>query len=376
MALPLNKKAERNSAIELLRLICIFFIVVTHAVTYVEGAYSVGVSVNKIILAFLRLTGGISDILFVLISGYFLVNSKFSIVRTAKFILEVWFYSIAIYTVMCCTHNADFSLGILFSYVFPFTSGHYWFMTAYLIMSFISPFLNVALKTMGRRGHFYLIITLLVFFSVIPTAIRIIYAASAHNITLPTELYSAPFFFLILYSIGAYIRLYGIKIPKIKAIAMAASGILIQLIIVAALYAASVNNGVSCWDVDLFWETFSSFQVFSALGIFLFVINAKPWTNRAVNLISGGVLGVYILHGTPCVSDLLWLRTFSFDVASPIYLFAPYVLAVAAAICIVALSIDLARRFLIERPLFAALSDKIERVWERITSVFTKDNQT
>lgn len=367
MGTLLNKTSERNSNIELLRLICMFFVVASHIPAFaVDGIFTTGLTLNKSILSLFRLSGTLGVDIFVIISGYFLINSKFSFTRILKLVLETWFYSVILYVIMCVTGNSSFALSDLVLYLLPITYNRYWFITAYVIMSFLAPFLNVALKAIGKKGHLWLLIVMFFFFSVVPTVLRLIYAFSVRKITLPISIYSAPCFFLVLYSVGAYIRLYGVKFSRIKELIAAISGVAVQLILVAILYIMSSSNNISYWDIDLFWEAFSSFQVISATGIFLLVINAKPRTNKVINFISGGALGVYLIHETPCVRTFLWSRAFSFGVADEPYMLLGKILLTTAIIFIGCIAIDLARKFLVERPVFSLIGDKAERIWNKL----------
>jgi len=367
MGVLLNKTKERNSCIEILRLICMFFIVASHIPAFaVSGIFSPGLTLNKSILSFFRLSGTLGVDIFILISGYFLINSKFSITGIIKLIAQVWIYSTVLYAVMCLTGNAEFSAATLLTNLFPVTFNSYWFITAYVIMRFLAPILNIALKAMGKKAHLRLIIVSLFIFSVIPTVLRLLYAFSAHRISLPDSLYSAPFFFLILYTVGAYIRLYGIKLSRAKAIIMAAAGVIIQLILVAALYIMSSGNQISYWDIDLFWEAFSLFQIISAVGIFLLAVNAKPRNNFVINFLAGGALGVYLIHETPSVRNFLWKTVFSFDINAQFYELLGRILFASAIIFIICLAVDLARKYLLERPLFSLIGDKIEKLFDKI----------
>lgn len=364
----LGSKTQRNSNIELLRLICMFFVVASHIPAFATtGIFSMGLTLNKSILSLFRLGGGIGVDIFVLISGYFLINSKFFLTRIVKLAAEVWIYSVSLYIIMCLTGNASFSVSDFVHSLLPITYNQYWFITAYMIMSLFAPLLNIALKSLGKTGHLRITVLALACFSVIPTALNLIYAYSLRNVTLPeTDIYSAPVYFIILYSVGAYIRLYGVNISRAASVIAVCAGVLGQLIVVASLYLISNVNEASYWDIDLLIEANSSFQTAAAFGIFTLVIAAKPRVNKVINFISGGAFGVYVIHETPSIRNWLWKTVFTFDAASSTISLVGKILAVSALIFIGCIIIDLIRKHLVERPLFALIGGRIDALWDKI----------
>ena len=54
------------------------------------------ININRFVGQFLYIGGKLGVVIFVLISGYFLVDSKFKIKKLLKLFLEVLFYSVGI----------------------------------------------------------------------------------------------------------------------------------------------------------------------------------------------------------------------------------------------------------------------------------------
>ena len=72
-----QEKPARNAAFELLRIIAMLFIIAHHF--YVHGGFSSISPTNKALMTFFEFGGKFGVAIFVMISGYFLVNSKFKI---------------------------------------------------------------------------------------------------------------------------------------------------------------------------------------------------------------------------------------------------------------------------------------------------------
>lgn len=84
---------ERESNIELLRIICMMMIIGAHFV-YHGGALSGTSGVNQVISSFLAIGGKVGFDCFIVISAWFLVNSSFKIERFLKVWGQVLFYNV------------------------------------------------------------------------------------------------------------------------------------------------------------------------------------------------------------------------------------------------------------------------------------------
>lgn len=89
----MGEKQIRNSNIELLRIIAMLGIVLRHmngyGFLYPEGTYSF----NFLLTRCTNYTGNLGNILFMLISGYFLSNASFSWKKWLQIYAELFFYS-------------------------------------------------------------------------------------------------------------------------------------------------------------------------------------------------------------------------------------------------------------------------------------------
>ena len=114
--MKVNKK-QRNSMIELLRIISMILIVLSH---YSSKS---GVDIQTLPLLsryFFELTilGNLGVDIFVLITGYYGLKQPFSLNRIVKFVLEVFFYSISIYLIVNIFSGGNIKIIELIKYVF------------------------------------------------------------------------------------------------------------------------------------------------------------------------------------------------------------------------------------------------------------------
>ena len=201
-----NIKNTRKNNIELLRIISMIMIITLHILGHggLLGNFSPS-SVKYYMLWILEGVCYISVNCFVLISGYFNIESKFSLRKLSILLLQVIFYSLIIYLTLCLTGLVQFSPLNLFYSLTPFTSGSYWFATMYIAMYLLSPFVNKLLNTITKTQHLKLILTTVSLFSIIPTL-------AFYSNTFNFGGGYGVVWFLVLYIIAGYIRKYKIAL--------------------------------------------------------------------------------------------------------------------------------------------------------------------
>ena len=160
-------KNEREQWIELLRIISMFWIIAFHFSDHgTIDMVTTPLCLNWVILAFSRWGGGIGNCLFVLISGYLLYNKKFRISHVITLWAEVEFYSLISYILSTALGIVSWQgLTDLAKNIFPIIGKNYWFISSYLVMYFLSPFLNHFIRNADYKRHMSNILILLCCFS-------------------------------------------------------------------------------------------------------------------------------------------------------------------------------------------------------------------
>lgn len=201
------EKKERQSSLELLRIIAMLMVLVMHYM-YQTGALLVPdgeltpVSFTATLLESLSI---VAVNVYVLISGFFLSASGFRPKRVRKLIGEVLFYTILIPVVLTAAGviPAGEALNIyhIWNCIFPVQTEHYWFVTAYVVMCLFSPVLNAAIEHLTKKELAAAIGGLLLFFSV---------GKSVSIFRFASDRFGYDFgWFLCLYLIGGYMHKYG-----------------------------------------------------------------------------------------------------------------------------------------------------------------------
>lgn len=138
---------KRMSNIESLRIIAMFFIVMSHY--SIHGNLS-NILANKIILNIFYL-GNIGVTIFAIITGYVMYNSKYKIKKLLNIVATTFFYSLTIYAIQIIVFKSDLNISELIKSIFPIAFGKYWYITYYCIMYMMIPYMNKIIKKFRKK---------------------------------------------------------------------------------------------------------------------------------------------------------------------------------------------------------------------------------
>lgn len=332
----MEKKRELN--FELLRIVSMFLIVVFH---YHDWGGIINIEtpiINKLFGEFISIGGNLGVNVFVLISGYFLINSKFKSKKLFKIILEVLFYSVGIY-ILCVIFNiSEFNIKSLIKSLLPISYNMYWFATCYVGMYLLSPIVNLTIRNMNRKQHRNLLILLFIMLSVIPTFI-------VKAVPFSSEL----FWFIFLYLIAGYIKRYNIDIKNNYKLFC-----IIILITVFMFSTSVVLTKMNISNPIYLSQKNSVTMLFLSISLFMFFKNLKIKDNKVIPFFAKATFGVYLIHINESIrvylfSNILKIQNFY---QSNLFVLIGYVFGTALIIYLVCTLIDTIRRKLLEEPLF------------------------
>lgn len=199
---------KRNYSLDLLKIVSMFFVIILHYNNGSMGGLLANVQTgtpNYFIAHFTEILTIIACNLFVLISGYFLCKSnKIKIRKLVDIIILLFFYGIMIYAICICTGLTIFNKKTLKSMLL--TIDNRWFINIYILLYLLHPYINKIISNINKKQYTMLIIICIFFFSIWSSILKpkgILNLSSfvsdgGYGITN----------FIMLYFIGAYIRLY------------------------------------------------------------------------------------------------------------------------------------------------------------------------
>ncbi len=296
-------KSERKSNIELLRIIAMLCIISFHYV-YKSGYVVENLSVNSFIVKVFWLFGELGVNLFILITGYFMVNGRFSFKKLIYLILEVnFYYFISLFI-------AD-KLGILEGektfrdyclLFFPTIFNKYWFITGYILVYTISPYLNILIHHMQKKTYQKMIITVLILWSVFPTIFGVFY-----NTTENLLYYSRFIWMVIMYFVGAYIRLYGIH-KKIILRIIISFGVMVAGILVIYKF-RNIFTKLGTTELAYFWPPNTVPMYVLSVAVFELFLKIEIGSIKIINKLASTTLGIYIIHDG-ILNSYIWEKIF------------------------------------------------------------------
>lgn len=196
---------KRSNSMDVLRVIAMFLIVCVHSYSMSGLMDSLEAGTRNFVLGNLAYTPGlVATNCFVLVSGYYHCTSGFKLRRIGVMWLEVFVYSVGVFVFACLRDPDWFSLEALASALLPVSSKRYWFVTAYVLLQLLAPFLNMAIRAMDRRAHLLCCLTLTAIFCVWG---NLSYSVFRNDMTELAYGYSV-YWFCVLYILAAYFRKY------------------------------------------------------------------------------------------------------------------------------------------------------------------------
>ena len=131
---------ERNSAMEMLRIVAMSMILIYHFSLHASILYETSVICKSVVLS--MLLGGVN--LFVMISGYFGIKVRLPGFLNLYVLIVIYIALNILLNFLAGMHNnwMDMVKGVLF----PFSCGGYWYLSAYIGLYFTAPILNPALS--------------------------------------------------------------------------------------------------------------------------------------------------------------------------------------------------------------------------------------
>lgn len=311
-----NAGGERNTGLDLLRLLAICMVIVLHY-NYSKMGGLLGAVAPKETNYYLGQTTEVFSIVacnvFVLISAYYLsAANRVKVRKVVDICLMLVFYGLLCLAVACAFGLATTEAigGNLRKSILG-----RWFVVTYVILYLIFPFLNRVICTISRKKHLYLIWLAFIFFSIWPSLIsKITVSDKGYGITN----------FILLYLIAAYIRRYADG-PKRQCVLIPAYlgsvGLTLLIRICPAWAEGSLLKSASLFaDRALHYNFF--LNVISSVLLFLIFKNLSLRQSRTAAKLQGFSLSVYVIHENVFLRQWLYRVVFR----SPEFYHSPWML--------------------------------------------------
>lgn len=362
-------EVRRNSNFELMRIISMFLIVVSHIIGHGKiidnSLYSPGI---KEIFTLLNIISLVHVNSFILVTGYYQSTSTFKQKKIWKLILEVIFYDIGILLILMIFKVIPFDKNTIIKYILPIEliMNSYWFIKYYIIIYFLSPYINTAINSFSKNQFRNLIIIFTIISSILPFLCGLK--------TIGNNGYSL-YQFIYMYLIGSYLR----KYPLEKSyIGKRLSTNLMKLLLIVILIFSIIGNyllskaGNSLHGINYTLDIISDnikittmlynnpFVIIQSICYF-YLFKMLSFNNKIINKFSSLTIGIYLIHDNQHIRPYLykWLKIDNGFIYS--YKFIIYALIIAIFIFFSSALIELIRQLIFNFISNLKISKKIRK---------------
>lgn len=301
---------------------------------------------------------------YVLITGYFLVKSKFKIKKIIALLGQVLFYSISITLCIYLFSDNKISLRNLAYTLLPIYTNRYWFINSYLALYLLFPVLNIVINHITQKQYKYLLVILILVFCV-RQSITVV-----GDWTLDSTAGFGIMWFICLYLIAGYIRLYAKDINKKLKYVMIYFGTCVAILIFRTLivYVCNMINYANKEEIVGMWHCYNSLPALIASVALFLLFKNMTIKNRTISKwivgASTSTFAVYLIHQQVVFIPILWNNLcHKLDYISSPYWILHMIICVVAifTVCVI---IDKIRKYLVAKLMKYKIVLKVITYWE------------
>lgn len=339
-----TKIINRNTSIELLRIISMIMIMFHHFAYHGNFEWNFNeVTLPHLWYDFILMGGKVGVDIFVLISGYFLIENTeklFQPKKLLKFWGQVVFYSIMTYLLSVMLRLNAFEIKQLIKVCLPITYPGWWFASTYFMLYLIHPFLNKLLHRLSKTEYQYLILMMVLCWSIIPTATTQLFESNSL------------LWFVTLYGIAGYVNLYGgnQKLQSKHYFSLYFMVLIITYTVSTTfLFLGTKKEEWSTHAID-FFEIERLPILLMAITLFMGFVTLKMNYHKWINMIASATFGVYLIHDSSYIRYYLWTNIFKINQYQDSTFLILYSILVVFILYVSCTMIDLIRKKLVEKP--------------------------
>lgn len=340
-----RQPAARLPQFEFLRVCCMLGIVVNHFFTYGLDIYglhaepfqvpvhSVGSALLWGILEAVKLLSLVSVNCFVLISGYFLTHhTAFRLSGIRRVWLQTCFYGATISLLLSAFGLVPFSALRFAEYFLPVCTNQYWFVTTYLALMLLAPFLARLSAVLDRRSYGLLLSLGFVLCLQYPLGRMFV---DEQQLAL----------FVFLFMAGGYFRRFGGELHFGRRLCLGAAAACF-----GAMFAIALVKNILAGEEGFRIYAMAYHSLVLPLSVIVFAAVVRwrcpEWLSRMLPGVSPYVLAVYLIHSHPQLQDMLWSVVGRHALSRPLFVLPFFCLFSSMAIFAVSILIDYGRAWL------------------------------
>ncbi len=335
---------KRDSRFELLRLIGMYFVILTH-----ESAFGIRdqimpvapeqMTASVIMNGLLNYPGTVFNVVFIILTGYFCVDLGVRYKRIVLLLIQLCVYAWITGAIFAVAGWQEMGGVMLIRTVLPMLTGYNWFINCYIIFSLFIPFINKGVRALTAVELRRLIAILFLLRCVSSIFGATLYVTVSRDLEL----------FLLLYLIGAYYGLHrrAMYIGSGSAEQRGWKAWALYLIVIAAVfYAVEIgmcllyrSTGTAAF-LEHMTILLEPAKILGGACLFKLVEQLPSLRSKRINSLARMVPGVYMLHENQIVKLHIWTDIHPVLPFLDTAMFLPAMLIKAAAVYAVCLVID------------------------------------
>lgn len=289
---------ERQSNVELLRIISILGVIILHFNNKSIGGALTVVELNSLkfyILYTLESVFAIAVDIFMIISGFFLINSnKRNLWKVIELLFQVILFRVGKYLILGIFKNDITINGILMSLV----PANY-FVILYITVFILSPFINVLIHNLNEKNRKDFLMIMILVLSIYPTLVDVLAEIVGHQLIGLSSIgmYGSQWGyslvnFILCYIIGANISINKEKLFKINTYKLIL-GFIINIIII--LIWSIINDYTGYYTEKSALEYCNPIIILNSIIIFI-LFNKLHISSKIINELSKATFTVFLGH--------------------------------------------------------------------------------
>ena len=292
--------SQRNARIEILRIAAMIGIVAHHYAVH-GGVMNVTFDRDAAIqLSVISGFGKWGVDLFVLVGAFFMVQRPSRGRALASIYAQVLPLSWLILAAVAVTGIATLSTGDVKDSLLPVIFGQYWFVTAYVMLVLIAPYLAMVAQGLERVQLLRLIVVGVTVWSILTLVDGVWLGVSNLG------------WFALLFMIAGYMRLHPLP-GSPRAWTASAVGTGLALVLALAVATTMRWNATGLpedlgWPRELIAGQYSPLALAFAVAILGAAIKRRERHSRVVAYWASAAFGVYLLHDNPLLREWLWIE--------------------------------------------------------------------
>ena len=296
-----DNKLVRQSSFELLRMICMLFIVtghiICHAIWPYSASYVTAPMSEHFALSFIYgfISCGVNC--FVLISGWFGIRLKWK--SSINLYLQLAFYSFVLYLLYLTVFDGgQINRWCLLNTIMPISNNQeWWFIVSYVQLLLLSPLLNKAFDNMDKKDMLLVLLSL---------TVLNLYFGFYRKMEINKNGFNF-FHFVFIYSIGRYLKSFcNFRMAKNSLRWICLSVYVVFSALMGYFVFLDVNDLYVSSSSILFGYYNNPIVLISSISFFI-LFTTFDFRSRIVNWMASSVLAVYLIHEYPKLKENLYV---------------------------------------------------------------------